>query len=63
VYTDGEWFWTTEYIFYVNRYQIDIPDDFLLKMKSSSFKVPTESELGEEALANLQEEIRNHGYK
>lgn len=57
IYTDGEWFWTTEFIFYVTKYKNDIPSPFFEKMKSKNFDVPSEKELGEELLYSLEEEI------
>ena len=56
-YKDEEWFWTTEYIFYLEHYQIEIPDAFIMKMVDAQFKAPDRSEFDIEVLRDLEQQI------
>lgn len=62
VYTDGEWFWTTEYIYYLENYDIFIPEEFLKKIVSNNYQPLSEEELGKELIASLEKEIKGYGY-
>ena len=63
VYIDGEWFWTTEYIFYIQKFQVEIPEAFISKMTHLKFTVPTGEELGgKEILMSLEKEIIQYLY-
>ncbi len=62
VYTDGEWLWTTEYIYYLNKYEINIPEEFIEKMIKTKFVVPTEQELGSDLISELVQKANLIGY-
>ncbi len=55
VYTDGEWLWSSEYIFYLGKYDIEIPEAFIKYLVKKNFKIPTEKELEEELLDTLED--------
>jgi hypothetical protein len=40
VFTDGEWFWTIEAIYYVEKHDIAIPSAFIQHMKNHEFICP-----------------------
>lgn len=62
IYTDGEWFWTTEYIYYIENYEINLPPEFLLTMTKHKYSVLTENELGEDLISSLEKKISFIGY-
>lgn len=41
-HTDGEWAWSTELIYYLERYDIPLPEDFISHMENSSWTVDRE---------------------
>ena len=40
VKTDGEWIWPSELVFYVNRYNIRLPEEFVLHCIHNDWRVP-----------------------
>ncbi len=40
VYTDGIWAWSAELLYYISRYHIAIPNDFVLQMRSHEWVCP-----------------------
>ena len=59
-YTDGEWIWTTEYIFYLEKYDILVSNEFYKHLLKKDFKTPDESTLSEELLDNLEDLATNY---
>ena len=45
IYTDGEWIWTSGLIFYVEKYNIKLPEDFLHTIVDNLFKVPSKEDI------------------
>lgn len=41
-HTDGEWAWSSELIYYLENYDIPLPQDFISHMKNSSWIVDKE---------------------
>jgi hypothetical protein len=39
LYTDGEWIWAGATIYYINRYHLPIPDDFVKFAKSNHWQI------------------------
>ena len=39
VFTDGMWQWTEDVLFFIEKYDVAPPDDFLESMRSSNWKV------------------------
>ena len=40
VLTDGKWSWTADVSYYLERYGLSLPEDFVTHMKSNDWKVP-----------------------
>lgn len=40
VFSDGEWVWTADAIFYVEKYHIGVPADFLYRMEHQRWQCP-----------------------
>jgi hypothetical protein len=40
VFTDGEWAWTADEIYYLEKYHIEVPDEFVQHMKANNWKCP-----------------------
>ncbi|MFF4992768.1 hypothetical protein ACFY19_36750 [Streptosporangium saharense] len=40
VKTDGEWVWRDALWFYLNRYHIALPDEFINKVRAYNYEVP-----------------------
>jgi hypothetical protein len=38
--TDGEWCWPDSLAYYVDTYRVDLPDEFVTKMRNSSWQCP-----------------------
>lgn len=38
--TDGMWVWTQDVIYYIENYNIGLPDEFLIHMEKNNYKVP-----------------------
>lgn len=55
IYTDGEWFWTTEFIYYYKRYNFLLPREFLNKIIERSYLPLTRTALGENYVSELEE--------
>lgn len=41
VFTDGEWAWTADVVYYVRKYHIALPDEFLERMRKCGWQCPT----------------------
>ena len=39
-YTDGTWVWTSDVMYYVEKYHIQLPDDFLAHMARNNWRCP-----------------------
>ena len=55
VYSDGEWVWTADVMFYVEKYHIEIPIDFLKRMELHGWHCPPVDNPHELAMAGWQE--------
>ncbi|MBM79913.1 MAG: hypothetical protein CMJ78_04885 [Planctomycetaceae bacterium] len=55
VFTDGEWAWTSDVLYYIERYHISIPSEFLARMKSLLFQCPT--------ICNTEDLVRNNRHE
>jgi hypothetical protein len=40
VFTDGEWAWTSDLIYYVHKYHIDVDADFIRRMEEKGWRTP-----------------------
>ena len=40
VWTDGTWAWTSDVMYYVEKYHIQLPDDFLKHMALNNWQCP-----------------------
>ena len=40
VFTDGEWAWTADVTFYIERYHINVPHDFAERMQQQRWQCP-----------------------
>ena len=40
VYTDGTWAWTADVMYYIEKYHIQLPDDFLTHMALNNWQCP-----------------------
>ena len=47
VFTDGEWTWSNELLFYIEHYHIEIPTAFLQKMSYEKWVCPAPHDLQE----------------
>jgi hypothetical protein len=45
ILTDGTWAWFNELSYYVEKYHVKLPDDFLVHMESSNWLIPSEEEI------------------
>lgn len=45
IYTDGVWIWTTGLIFYVENFNIALPDEFLNHMHINKYKNPPKEQI------------------
>lgn len=41
IFTDGEWVWRGDLWFYVHRYHVSLPEEFLEKVRSHNYEVPS----------------------
>jgi len=57
IYTDGEWLWTTEYIYYIDKYDLKIDQAFLKYLLNRSFKLPTKEDIGMDRIIELEDSI------
>ncbi len=46
-YTDGEFVWTQEYIYYIQNGYLELPKNFRNHMETNHYKVPSREEVGE----------------
>ena len=62
-YTDGEWFWTTEYMFYIKKYHLKIDPEFLVYLNKLDFTPSSRIEFSREKARDLSiflsDELRN----
>jgi hypothetical protein len=56
-YCDGEWIWTTEFIFYVKNYNLKLPTPFYNKIKERNFETMKDEEIDE---VKFNQAIRNY---
>ncbi|MEZ4886494.1 MAG: hypothetical protein R3E32_17285 [Chitinophagales bacterium] len=61
-YTDGKWYWTTEYIYYLENYNLSIPTDFLEWIELNNYEIPKEEDFEKERIESLKEEIEDYGF-
>jgi hypothetical protein len=54
--TDGTWLWRRDLAHYVERYHVEVPDDFVLALVESAFRMPDLSPQNLTALAAAEEE-------
>ncbi len=40
VYTDGQWVWTGDVVYYVKKYHIALPQEFVAAMKINNWQCP-----------------------
>ena len=40
LWTDGTWAWTSDVVYYVEKYHIQLPDDFLMHMAQNDWQCP-----------------------
>ena len=40
IYTDGTWVWSSDVMYYVEKYHIQLPDDFLAHMAKNKWQCP-----------------------
>lgn len=52
--TDGEWMWPRDLAYYVERYHVELPEDFVNFMRENDWRAP---ELSKEDLAKLASEF------
>ena len=54
--TDGTWLWRQDLAHYVERYHVELPDDFVLALVESGFRMPDLSPQELAALTAAEEE-------
>ncbi len=52
-FTDGEFFWTREYLFYIENGYLALPSDFKIHMELRSYQIPSREEIGEDILDKI----------
>ena len=45
ILTDGTWAWSADVAYYVEKYNLRIPDDFVEAMRNNSWRVPKVADL------------------
>jgi len=45
VLTDGEWAWPADLAYYVDRYNVPVPDEFLARMRAANWRAPEVKDL------------------
>lgn len=55
VFTDGEWIWRGDLWFYLSRYHVRLPDDFLARVREQGYKLPV---VDEARLISLSDELQ-----
>ena len=53
IFTDGVWDWPSDLVYYVEKYNVHLHNEFIEHMKSQNWKVPSENEID---LVKLEEE-------
>lgn len=53
IYTDGKWAWPGDLAYYVTKYHVSLPEEFIQQMKANNWEVP---HLNREVLATLKRE-------
>lgn len=51
--TDGEWFWTIEYIFYLKKGMVKLPNELLTQIKDNNYQIPSKEHIGFSLLKDL----------
>jgi hypothetical protein len=51
LFTDGEYLWRVDLAYYVEKYHLQLPDDFLTHMKSRNWLPPCEEEINLQLLS------------
>ncbi|MFF1559846.1 hypothetical protein [Streptomyces sp. NPDC058279] len=54
IVTDGEWVWRADLAFYLQRYHVGLPGDFLSTVRSSHYVVPS---VDRDRLLRIDEEV------
>ncbi|MEU4178521.1 hypothetical protein [Streptomyces sp. NPDC026589] len=44
IYSDGEWIWRGDLCFYVRKYNVRLPEEFLSRMREKQYLMPAENE-------------------
>jgi hypothetical protein len=47
IFTDGEWAWPGDLIYYVSKYHVRVPAEFLKHMEANGWHVPDDIDLAE----------------
>ncbi|SOE12109.1 hypothetical protein SAMN06272775_3093 [Streptomyces sp. 2323.1] len=55
VFTDGEWIWRGDLWFYLSRYHLRLPDEFLTRARENGYALPV---LDEARLIALSDELQ-----
>ncbi|HEY1785123.1 MAG TPA: hypothetical protein VGG30_06210 [Pirellulales bacterium] len=50
IVTDGTWAWPSDLAYYVDKYHVSLPDDFVQHLRSRQFRPPKEKEVDITAL-------------
>lgn len=50
IYTDGQFVWSTEYIYYVEKGKIQVPKFFLKKIKNNKYVIPNIKDISKKKL-------------
>ncbi len=61
-YTDGEWVWTSEFIYYYEHYEINLPEELERKITKIEGAILTEEDIDEHVLTQLEHEIANYSF-
>jgi len=58
-YTDREWVWTSEFIYYYEHYEINLPEEPDRKITKNEGAILTEEDIDEHVLTQSENEIAN----
>ena len=61
IFTDGQVFWTNEYLHYIEQGMLEVDDEILNSIKTHNFKCPTSVELGQDRLIEYAQWISHSG--
>ncbi|MFH9609654.1 hypothetical protein [Streptomyces sp. NPDC017448] len=45
IYSDGEWVWRGDLFFYVRKHHVQLPGEFLARMRENKYVMPAENDL------------------